>query len=98
MKILLVLVNWLLWCRSRQSSYLPLDCYDADPGSQATYHDSHKIAFSLWRKWIRAVECGILAIKKTLAKTLQIELYSVFLRKRKRKKSLIVKKKKILLS
>ena len=60
-KILLVLVNWLL---------------DTDPDGQATYHDGHKIAFSLSRKWIRTVECGILAIKKTSAKTLQVELYS----------------------
>ena len=30
---------------------------------------------SPWRKWIRTVECGILAIKKTSMKTLQIGLY-----------------------
>ena len=55
-----------------------IHCYDTDPGGQATYHDGHKFAFSLWRKWIRTVECGILAIKKT-SKTLQIKLCSVFL-------------------
>ena len=33
----------ILLCRS-------IDCYDTDPGGQATYHDGHKIAFSLWRK------------------------------------------------
>ena len=51
------------------------DRYYTGSGGQAMYHDGHKIAFSLWRKWIRAVECGILAIKKTSMKTLQIELY-----------------------
>ena len=30
----------ILLCRS-------IDCYDTDPGGQATYHDGHKIAFSL---------------------------------------------------
>ena len=66
-----------------------------------TYHDGHKIAFSLWQKLIRIVECGILAIKKTSVKTLQIELYSVFLsmsikhiqEKVKRKRNLTVKEK-----
>ena len=29
------------------------DRYDTDPGGQTTYHDGHKIVFSLWRKWIR---------------------------------------------
>ena len=48
-KILLVPVNWSLW---------------HNPGGQATYHDGHKIAFSLWPKWIRTGECGILMIKK----------------------------------
>ena len=45
----------------------------------ATYNDGHKIAFSLWRKWIKTVECGILAIKKAFVKTLEMGLYSVFL-------------------
>ena len=56
-----------------------IDCYDTDPDGQATYHNSVKIFFSFQRKWIRIVECGILAIKKFSAKTVQIELYSVFL-------------------
>ena len=43
-----------------------MDRYDTDPGGQATYRDGHKIAFSLWRKWTRAVEWGILTIKKVL--------------------------------
>ena len=47
---------------------------------QATYHDIHKIAFFLWRKWIRTVECGILVIKKASVRTLQIGFYSVFLK------------------
>ena len=55
------------------------DRYDTDPGGQATYHDGHRIALLLWRKWIRTVECGIQAIKITYLKTLQIGLYSVFL-------------------
>ena len=53
-----------------------IDCYDTNSDSQATYYDDHKIAFSLRRKWIKTPECGILAIKKTSAKTLQVELYS----------------------
>ena len=83
-----------------------IDRYNTDPGGQATYHDDHKIAFSLWRKWIRTVECGILAIKKTSAKTFQIELYSVFLsvpikhvqEKEKGKEIWLWKKNNILLS
>ena len=51
--------------------------YDTDPGGQATYHNGYRIAFSLWQKWIRTVGCGILAIKKTYVKTLQIGFYSV---------------------
>ena len=46
------------------------------------------------------MECGILAIKKTSMKTLQIKLYSVFLnvpikhiQEKKRKKKIIVKEK-----
>ena len=53
---------------------------------------------------ISPVECGILAIKKTL-KTLQIGLYSIFLnmsikciQEKEKEKDLILKKKKILLS
>ena len=51
---------------------------------------------------IRTVECGILVIKKTSEKTLQIRIYSVFLnlptrhvqkKKRKKKRNLIVKEK-----
>ena len=61
---LLVPVSWSLRHRS---------------GGRATYHDGHKIAFSLGPKWIRTVECTILAIKKTSVKTLQIGLYSVIL-------------------
>ena len=48
--------------------YPSIDCYNTDAGGQATYHNSHKIAFSLRRKLIRTVECGILVIKKTLWK------------------------------
>ena len=40
--------------------------YATDPDGQATYHDGHKIAFSLWRKLIRTVESQILAIKTLL--------------------------------
>ena len=51
---------------------------------------------------ISPVECGILAIKKTL-KTLQIGLYSIFLNMsikciQEKEKDLILKKKNILLS
>ena len=56
-----------------------IDRYETDAGGQATYRDCHKTAFSLRPKWIRTVECGILTIKKTSVKTLQIGLYSVFL-------------------
>ena len=62
-----------------------IDCYDTDPGSQATYHDSHKIAFSLWQMRIRTVECGILTIKKSSVRALQIGLYPVFWKKNKKK-------------
>ena len=55
------------------------DHYDADPGNQATYHDGHKVAFFHWPKEIGTVECGILVIKKTYVRGLQIRLYSVFL-------------------
>ena len=58
--------------------YRSIGRYDTNPGGQATYHDGHKIVFSLWRKSIRTVECGILEIKKSSVKTLQIGLYSVF--------------------
>ena len=54
-----------------------IDRYAIAPGGQATYHNGHKIAFSLWPKWIKTVECGILTIKETSVKTLQIRLYSV---------------------
>ena len=57
-----------------------IDCYNTDPGSRATYHNDCKIAFSLRPKWIRTVECGILVIKKTSVKMLQIRLYSVILK------------------
>ena len=60
------------------SFYRSIDCYDIDVGGQASYHDGRKMTFSLWRKWIRTVECGILAIKK-FGKSLQIGLQSVFL-------------------
>ena len=50
--------------------------YDTDAGGEATYHDGHKIAFSLGPKWIWTVKCGILAIGKTSAK---IGIYSVIL-------------------
>ena len=56
-----------------------IDRNDIDPGGQATYHDGHKIAFSLWPKLIITVECGILTIKKNYVKTLQIGLHSVIL-------------------
>ena len=55
------------------------DHYNTDPGSQATYHNGHKVAFFLWPKWIRTVECAILVIKKTYVRSLQIRLYPVFL-------------------
>ena len=58
-----------------------IDRNDIDTGGQATYHDGHKIAFSLWPKWIITVECGILTIKKNYVKTLQIGLHSVILNK-----------------
>ena len=45
-----------------------IDHHDTDLSGQATYHDGHKITFFLWQKWIRTVECGILAIKKLLWK------------------------------
>ena len=78
-----------------------IDRYNTDPGGQATYHDGYKIAFCLWRKWIRTVECGILAIKKKIVKTLQIGLHSVFLNlpikhlqeMKRKKRNLIVKEK-----
>ena len=65
--------------RGSNSLYWPIDRYHTDPGGQVAYHNSHKTAFSLWRKWIRTVECGILVIKRTV-KTLQIGSYSVFLK------------------
>ena len=80
------------FCRS-------IDQYDTDPGGQATYHDGHTIAFSLWPKWIRTSECGILEIRKTSVRSLQIRLYSVFLKRTqethtwKTKRNLIVKEK-----
>ena len=40
--------------------------YATDPDGQATYHDGHKIAFSLWQKLIRTVESQILPIKTLL--------------------------------
>ena len=52
-----------------------VDCYDTDPGGQATYHDGHKITFN---ENELKLDCGILAIKKSSVKTLQIRLYSVF--------------------
>ena len=61
------------------SSCWSIDCYDTNPGGQDTYYNSHKSAFSFWRKWIGTPECGILAIKKTSVKILQVELYSDFL-------------------
>ena len=60
--------------------YWSIDYYDTDPGGQATYQGGQKIALSLWQKCIRTVECVILAIKKTYVGTLQIWLYSVFLK------------------
>ena len=74
--------------------YRSTDRYNINLGGQATYHDGHKIAFSLWLKWIRTVERGILAIKKTSAKTLQLEVYSVFFQKKKKKKKFDCKRKK----
>ena len=63
-KMLLVPVSWLLW---------------HNPGGQATYHDGHKIAFSLWPRWIRTVECGILVIKKIFCKKFAIwMIFSLF--------------------
>ena len=55
-----------------------IDRYNTDPGSQTTYDNSHNIAFSIWQKWIRTMECEILGIEKTV-KTLQIGLHLVFL-------------------
>ena len=56
-----------------------IDCYDIDPGGQATYHNSHKIVFFPSPKWVITVECEILTIKKTSLKTLQMGLYLVIL-------------------
>ena len=56
-----------------------IDRYNTDPGSQATYPNGHKIAFSIWQNWIRTVECEILGTKKTSMKTIQIGLQTVFL-------------------
>ena len=76
-----------------------IDRYNNNPDSQATYHYGHKIAYSLWQKWIRTVGRRILTIKKTSVETLQIRLYSVFLNlpikhvQEKEKRSLIVKEK-----
>ena len=64
------------FCLSRS-----IDQYDTDTGGQATYHDGHTIAFSLWPKWIRTSECGILVISKTSVRSLQIRLYSVFFKR-----------------
>ena len=82
------------------SSCWSIDCYDTNPGSQDTYYNSHKITFSFWRKWIGTPECGILAIKKTSVKTLQVELYSDFLsvsikhvQEKEKRKELIVTEK-----
>ena len=77
----IILVSTILLQRLKYKIYLcrSIDRYDTDPGGQGTYRNGHKIAFSLRPKWIRTVECGILAIKKTSVKTLQIGLYSVIL-------------------
>ena len=63
-KIFLVPVNWSLQHQSRWSSYPPWRSQDC--------------LFPL-TKWIRTVEFGVLAIKKTSVRSLQIGLYSVFL-------------------
>ena len=57
-QILLVPVNWSLR-QPIQVVKLP-----------TTTITRFKIAFSLWTKWIRTVECGILAIKKLMWTTL----------------------------
>ena len=46
-----------------------IDRYDTDPGIQATYHYGHKISFSFWEKWVRTVECGILAIEENFCES-----------------------------
>ena len=51
-----------------KSVWLPLKMLSLQRWHQATYHDGHKIAFFLWRKWIRTMECGIVTIKKLLWK------------------------------
>ena len=54
------------------------DRYDTDPGSQVTYHDGHKIAFSLWRKSIRTkLNVEFWRLKKLLWK---LKTSSVFLK------------------
>ena len=65
---------------------------------QATYHDGHKIAFFLWRKWIRTMECGLVTIKKLLWKLYKSDYIQSFqsahqthTRKSKRKRNLTAK-------
>ena len=67
------------FCSTYNKNFASQLIVDTDPGGQATYHNGHKIVFSLWQEWILIVEFGILVIKKTSAKTLQLGLYSVFL-------------------
>ena len=81
--ILIVPVNWL---------------YDTDLGSQATYQNGHKIAFSPWRKWIRNVEYDSKNFCENFTNRIIFSLFKrVHLtrtRKRKRKINLISKRKK----
>ena len=77
--------------------YRSINHYNTDPSGQATYHDSHKITFFLWRKWTRTVECEILAIKKLLLwKITNWTIFILFKRAIKHvcaRKKLIVKEK-----
>ena len=74
-----------------------IDHYNTDPCCQATYHNGHKIAFSLWPIWIKIVKSEILVIKKTSMKILQVIL-SVLLNMpikhiQEKKRNLTVKEK-----
>ena len=86
-KILLVPFNWSLRHRSMLSNYLPRRSQDC---------------LFLWRKWIRTVDCGILAIKKLLWKPYKSDYIQSFLNvhikhvQEKEKKNLIIKRKRTL--
>ena len=80
-----------------------IDCYNTDPGGQVTCHNSRKIAFSLWRKWITTVVWNSEDWKNFCENLTNRITFSLFkcahqTRTRKRKRNLIVKEKHILLS